>query len=102
MDWIEGTKLDAGQVVWHTSDDDGGLPDVGYTIGLPDGSSIYFGELSNRSLEEYEMVPDEVISRCSWHIVHYPLEGSPRLLGGVASVVSETDAIELLATAMKG
>lgn len=43
---IEDHELAAGQVQWHSSEEDGG-PDVGIMIGLGDGRALWFGELLN-------------------------------------------------------
>lgn len=43
-DELDRTKR--GLLMWHCSEEDGG-PDVGRSIGLGDGMSIWFGEISN-------------------------------------------------------
>lgn len=50
----EGMGYDAGSVVWHSSDEEGG-PDVGIQLGLGSGFSLYFGELPTQTLEEHDI-----------------------------------------------
>lgn len=88
-------KPELGKVQWFCSDEDSG-PDVGKSLTLPDGSCLYFGEISNRTLEDHGINPEGV----SWAIVHYG-KRAKTIIGQCFSVTtSETDAIEDLAQAM--
>lgn len=40
-----------GNVVWHSTED-GGLPDVGISVGLGDGRMLYAGEVADATLAQ--------------------------------------------------
>lgn len=55
-----------GNVVWHSSDE-GGLPDVGISVGLGEGRMLYAGEVADATLAQAG--PDFTDSPSSWALV---------------------------------
>lgn len=92
----DGYPLAPGQIGWHTSEPDGG-PDVGIDIGMPDGSRLYIGELSDRCLEEWG---DPELRRHNWHIVHYTLDGQQIIMGSASQHWRDRDGDTTLAAAL--
>jgi len=99
MDKVAERLPPLGLTRWFSSEEDGG-PDVGQDFMLPDGSRLYFGEVSNLTLDETGV--DEIPKGHGWVILHETKDGSQNCLGFVAQVVHETDAIAELARAMNG
>ncbi len=42
------TEVPMGQVVWHSSDEDGG-PDVGVSLRIADGVDLWVGEITDQA-----------------------------------------------------
>ena len=49
---------DIGAVVWNSSDEDSG-PDVGLSLGLGEGKSLWLGELAKATLEDAGVAVDD-------------------------------------------
>lgn len=84
-----------GHVGWPCTDAESG-PDVGKTFRLPDGGTLYFGEMPNSTIEKHGLDPQTA----SWWIVHYRADGQADIVGAVAGTVFEDDVVERLALAM--
>lgn len=72
-----------GEVVWHSSNDDGG-PDVGISVGLGN-AMLFVGE-----------VPGE---KTAWSLALYPKIGGRLVFGDVADKEVAREAIESLGAA---
>ncbi len=83
---------DRGQVVWHTSED-GGLPDVGISVGLGEGAMLYAGDLAGSpgwslavfTQEERLLVADDVEPEESRYLIErlsVLLSREPNAAGG--------------------
>lgn len=70
------TKL--GHVIWHCSDEDGGSPDVGISIGMGDGKSMWIGEVTNRRWDELDIEQKVQTGNTGhgWWLMFYP-DGIP-------------------------
>ena len=87
-DYVDGRAVmyDRGVVVYHTSDEDGGSPDVGISVGLGGGVMLYAGEVQGPR---------------KWSVVLYTLGG--RI--DVAECLDRDAAVEmvkLLGAALRG
>jgi hypothetical protein len=91
-----GPGYDAGSVVWHCSEEDGG-PDVGLQIGLGGGFSLYFGEMPNATLEDHAI---ETRSPSGWWIVLYG-PADTWIIGTVADVYRARDAADEIAALVR-
>lgn len=68
------TNIDAserGRVVWHCSDDDGG-PDVGLSIGLGNGRSLWVGEITHDAYENGDADARSLGNENGWWLMVYP------------------------------
>lgn len=75
-----------GRVLWHCSEEEGG-PDVGLSLGLGGGFSLYFGEMPVSTLTEHDIDVKETGD--GWWIVMY---GPGRMDTEVAALVVSTEA----------
>lgn len=89
--------LRTGQIRWNCSGPDEG-PDVGIEIGLPDGSTLYFGEISKALWSESDLGSVSEHDG-GWWIVHWSHHG-PVVLGRAADTVRHMDAVEGLAASI--
>lgn len=88
--------MTAGAIKWHCSYEDSG-PDVGKSITLPDGTELYFGEISRRT---WEAMGGSEVSRSDtgWWIVHWRHDG-PNVLG--RALEADFGQVETLASAIE-
>lgn len=90
--------LGPGQQRWHSSEEDGG-PDVGIEVGMPDGSILWFGEISTAL---WETCGGGVLATDKgWWAVHYPLDRQPRLIGPVLTTWLDSGGVDYLAAAAR-
>lgn len=87
-----GPGYDAGSVLWHSSEEDGG-PDVGIQVGLGSGFSLYLGEVSNATLREHGVPPEYPDGW--WMVLYGPSD--EWIIGAVPDQYVARDAIEHIA-----
>jgi len=90
--------LEPGQQRWHSSEEDGG-PDVGIEIGMPDGSTLWVGEISTSLWDASGcgvLAPDG-----GWWLVHYPKDRDAYVIGPVLDTWRDHGGVDYLAAALR-
>ncbi len=75
------TMYEAGVVAWHSSDEDGGGPDVGISVGLG-GMMLYAGEAPGL--------------KGPWSLVLYPTSGDRIVIAETVEQEAARDMIDML------
>lgn len=83
-----------GRITWFCSEEDGGGPDVGLSLGLGGGKALYIGELANRTLEEAGI--DLTIYPDGWWVALLTPDGF-QVVGPVADAEAARELHEELA-----
>lgn len=89
--------LAAGQIRWHSSGEDEG-PDVGIEIGLPDGSTLWVGDITKRSHEE--AAGHEIGDDGGWWLIHYRDQKPSYVVGKALSTWQDFGGVDALAAAL--
>lgn len=96
----EPTKLNLGQVQWHSSEEDGG-PDVGIMVGLRGGSHLWIGELSRSRWEEAGGDQMGLGSDMGSWIVLYPATNAdPTVIGRMNAELMHSEVGDLMFAAL--
>lgn len=90
--------LVAGQQRWHSTEEDGG-PDVGIEVGMPDDSTIWFGEVSTSLWQRCG--GDEVSPDGGWWVVHYRKGAEPLVLGRILATWLDESGPDYFASALR-
>ena len=92
----DAVTLVPGQQRWHSTEEDGG-PDVGIEIGLPDGSMLWAGEISQAL---HETTGDDG-SDGGWWLVHWKANGNPLVIGRVTQSWLDFGGVDDLCAALR-
>lgn len=96
----EARVVEPGQVTWHCSVEDG-LPDVGITIALPDGSELWFGEITRQRWAETGAKAMGLGKDDGWWIIHYQQDSAAVVGRCPADMSWAPDAIDRLALSLR-
>lgn len=89
---FDGDPSELGQLVWHSSGEDEG-PDVGMSLGLGDGRSLYLGEMPTSTLTEHGIDVKETGD--GWWLVMYDDKGRLETRIGALVVGDGQDARDI-------
>ena len=90
---------DPGTIVWHTSDGEGGPPDVAYQVILAKGESLWIGEITR---DRYEDAGGEQMSLGGdggWWLIHY--KGRDATVLGKVNYEQASDLADLVSGLVK-
>lgn len=88
---------DPGTIVWHTSDGEGGPPDVAYQVILAKGESLWIGEITRDRYEDAGGDKMGLGGDGGWWIIHYKGKDAA-VLGKVADGSAADDLAALIAS----
>lgn len=101
MDIVESAfdpdTADPGTIVWHTSDGEGGPPDVAYQVILAKGESLWIGEITRDRYEDAGGDKMGLGGDGGWWIIHYKGKDAA-VLGKVADGSAADDLAALIAS----
>lgn len=96
---VDETEL--GKIFWHCSDEDSG-PDVGRSLGLGNGRSLWFGDITEARYEDAGPEAAALGTSCgTWIILYGPAANETVVLGKAIDGYVGEDALSTIAAAIR-
>lgn len=88
---IESTRATGGEgLEYHTSDEEGGMPDVGVLLRLGENEALWIGEITRAEATEHD------VTDSGWHMVYHK-DGGRIYVGAIHDGGAAIDLAETLA-----